>query len=318
MIAQFFFLLQIVLPVFAVMAVGYLTRRLNVLSSEADRSLTRLVVTLLLPCLALNTIIGNESLKEPENCLLPPLLGFGCIALGIVVSRLAAKVFRITQDDSVRTFVFTTSIQNAGYIPIPLCSSLFGDDATGVLFAFILGVDLAFWSIAIWQLVGRRGGNAWRQLLSPPTIAITAGLVLNGLGANAWMPAAIGTTIAALAGCAIPLALLLSGALIADHVNLDSLRHGSRTILASAVVRIGILPLLILLFTKIAPLDTAIKSVLVIEAAMPAAILPIVVTKVHQGDMDTALQVVLGTSLIGLVTIPLWISFGLHWIIPGW
>jgi predicted permease len=61
----------------------------------------------------------------------------------------------------------------------------------------------------------------------------------------------------------------------------------------------------------------ALKSVLVVQAAMPAAIFPIVVTKVHHGDMPTALQVVLGTSLIGLITIPFWIGFGLHWIIPG-
>jgi predicted permease len=120
-----------------------------------------------------------------------------------------------------------------------------------------------------------------------------------------------------LAVCAIPLALLLSGALIADHINNDLLRHGSRAIFASAAVRIGFLPALILLFTKIAPLDVALKSVLVIQAAMPAAIFPIVVTRAHHGDMPTALQVVLGTSLIGLITIPLWIGFGLYWIIPG-
>ena len=45
---------------------------------------------------------------------------------------------------------------------------------------------------------------------------------------------------------------------------------------------------------------------------MPAAIFPIVVTRVHHGDMPTALQVVLGTSIIGLITIPLWIGFGLQ------
>jgi predicted permease len=111
--------------------------------------------------------------------------------------------------------------------------------------------------------------------------------------------------------------LLLSGALIADYINKDSLRHGSRAISASFVVRIGILPALILLFAKVAPLDVALKSVLVVQAAMPAAIFPIVVTKVHHGDMPTALQVVLGTSLIGLLSIPLWIGFGLHWILPG-
>jgi hypothetical protein len=50
--------------------------------------------------------------------------------------------------------------------------------------------------------------------------------------------------------------------------------------------------------TKIAPLDVALKSVLVIQAATPAAIFPIDVTRAHHGDMPTALQVVLGTSLI--------------------
>lgn len=50
---------------------------------------------------------------------------------------------------------------------------------------------------------------------------------------------------------------------------------------------------------------------------MPAAIFPIVVTKVHHGDMPTALRVVLGTSIIGLITTPLRIGFGLHWIIPS-
>jgi malate permease and related proteins len=123
--------------------------------------------------------------------------------------------------------------------------------------------------------------------------------------------APIETVLHLLAVCAIPLALLLSGALIADHINKESLRHGSRTIFASIAVRIGALPALILLLTKIAPLDLALKSVLVVQAAMPAAIFPIVVTKVHHGDMPTALQVVLGTSVIGLITIPLWTGFGL-------
>lgn len=118
-------------------------------------------------------------------------------------------------------------------------------------------------------------------------------------------------------GRTIPMALLLSGALIADNINKESLRHGSRTIFASSAVRIGILPALILLVTKIAPLDVTLKSVLVVQAAMPAAIFPIVVTRVHHGDMPTALQVVLGTAIVGLITIPLWIGFGLHWILPA-
>jgi malate permease and related proteins len=70
-------------------------------------------------------------------------------------------------------------------------------------------------------------------------------------------------------------------------------------------------------FTRLAPFDLTLKSVLVIQAAMPAAIFLIVVAKAHHGYMPTALRVVLGTSAIGLITIPLWIGFGLQWILPG-
>jgi predicted permease len=66
-------------------------------------------------------------------------------------------------------------------------------------------------------------------------------------------------------------------------------------------------------FAFLAPIDGALRSVLIIQAAMPCAVFPIVLTQVHAGDMLTALRIVLGTSLVGLVTIPLWLTFALHW-----
>ena len=240
MIAQFYFLLQIVAPVFVVMALGYLMRKIGILSSEADRSLTRLVVTLLAPCLALDTILGNDAFANPANWILPPVLGFASIVLGIAISRLGAKLFGIPAGGARRTFVFTTSLHNYGYIPLPLCHALFDRDTMGVLFAFYLGVELAFWSVALAQLTGHRERGSWRQALNPPIVAIPTAILLNALGAKSWIPASIETTIHLLAVCAIPLALLLSGALIADHINKESLRNGSRAIFASAAVRIGL------------------------------------------------------------------------------
>ncbi|HET7237474.1 MAG TPA: AEC family transporter [Terrimicrobiaceae bacterium] len=222
MTAQFFFLLQIVAPVFAVMALGYLMRKIGILSGEADRSLTRLVVTLLAPALALDTIIGNAGLANPKNWILPPVLGFASIALGIAVSRLGARCFRIPADERRRTFVFATSVQNYGYIPLPLCNALFGRETMGVLFAFFLGVELAFWSIALAQLTGHTEKRNWRRILNAPIIAISSAIILNALGAKTWLPSSIATTFHLLGACAVPLGLLLSGALIADYVNWDS------------------------------------------------------------------------------------------------
>lgn len=315
MIAQFFFLLQIVAPIFVVMAAGFAMRKAGVLTAEADRSLTRVVVVLLAPSLAFDVIIGNEALSNPKNWLLPPLLGFGTVALGVAASRLAARMFEIPDGPRRRTFIYTTSLQNYGYIPIPLCAALFDRETAGVLFALFVGVEMAFWSIALWQLNGGARDGGWRQAVSPAMVAIPCALVLNSLGAAQWIPTAIDTTFHLLGVCAVPMALLLSGALIADHLKRDALRHGARTICVSTLVRIVAVPLLIMIFARYAPMDRTLRAVLVLQAAMPAAIFPIVVTKAHEGDVPTALQVVIGTSLIGLVTIPLWLSFGMHWVL---
>lgn len=316
MIAQFVSLLQIVAPVFIVMAVGYAMRKIGVLTAEADRTLTRVVVTVLAPALALDTILGNEALTKPANWILPPLLGFLSIVVGIVCARLGARLFNIPAGMPRRTFVFTTSMQNYGYIALPLCAALFHRETMGVLFAFCLGVEIAFWSIALWQLTGHGGNRPWWRSINPPMVAIPVAIVLNALGAKTWIPASLGTTFHMLGLCAVPMALLLSGGLIADYLNRQALEHGGKTILASTLVRIVLVPFLILLSAWLVPFDHELKAVLVLQAAMPAAIFPIVVTKAHDGDVPTALQVVLGTSLIGLLTIPLWLGCGLHWIVP--
>ena len=51
-----------------------------------------------------------------------------------------------------------------------------------------------------------------------------------------------------------------------------------------------------------------------LEAAMPAAVFPIVMAKHYGGDPATAVRVVVATSLVGLLTIPLWIRFGMHFV----
>jgi predicted permease len=61
---------------------------------------------------------------------------------------------------------------------------------------------------------------------------------------------------------------------------------------------------------KFLPCSIELKRVILLQGAMPSAVLPIVLAKHYGGDPRTALQVVIGTSLAGLVTIPLWIDFG--------
>src|SRR5436190_16217341 len=59
-------ILNAVVPVFGVMALGMFIRRLNWLTGEADQSLMRVCVNVLLPCLILDKSLGNPALAEPS------------------------------------------------------------------------------------------------------------------------------------------------------------------------------------------------------------------------------------------------------------
>jgi hypothetical protein len=54
--------------------------------------------------------------------------------------------------------------------------------------------------------------------------------------------------------------------------------------------------------------------VLVVEAAMPAAVIPIILARYYGGQPLTSVQVVLATTCVGIFASPLWIRAGLAWV----
>src|SRR5271154_6520014 len=57
---EFLTLAGAVTPVFLIVAAGLLLRRFNWLTEEADHSLLRICINLLIPALILSSILGNE------------------------------------------------------------------------------------------------------------------------------------------------------------------------------------------------------------------------------------------------------------------
>jgi predicted permease len=105
---SFLALLVIVAPVFLIVVAGYVVRRAEWLSAEADASLLRLGVNLLFPCLILDTILGNPALANAGNLLLAPVVGFATVVLGFAVAWIAAPAFGVREAEARRTFAFST------------------------------------------------------------------------------------------------------------------------------------------------------------------------------------------------------------------
>ena len=313
--------LMAVLPVFGLLGIGFWLRRRGWLTADADESLMRVTINLLLPALIFDSVLGNTALRRPENLWLPPLLGFGMVALGVALARVCARAAGLRTPQEQRTFAFLTGLQNYGYLTIPLCITLFDPGTTGVLFVHNVGPETAMWTLGVALLSGHGLAGGWKKILNAPLAALALGLALNFLGMVFAPPPAVTlagkiilTAVHWLGQSAIPLALLLIGAIVADHLGDARGSRAVRVVAVAAWVRAGVMPVLFLLLAKYLPCSLELKRVLVLQGAMPSAVLPIVLAKHYGGDARTALQVVLGTSALGLATIPLWIHFGGRWV----
>lgn len=300
-----------VAPTFVVIACGFALRRFRRLQPEADASLLTLAVNFLYPCLIADTVLNSAALRDMRTVATAPLIGFSLLLLCFALAALAAKMLRLKWPQPARTFAFSAAIPNWGYLPIPIVQQLFGTDATGILFVHNIGLELALWSAGIWLL---SGGSSWRRVLNVPFFAILGALVLNFAHGSAWLPRVALDSLHFLGLAAIPLSLLLTGAMLADSV--VSLRDDRRAAvtLAGCLVRAALLPPLFLAAARWLPVTPDLKRVLAVQAAMPCAMVPILLTRYFKGDVGTAVQIVLASTALGLLTIPIWLRIGFAWL----
>lgn len=312
--------------VFGLIGAGIFARRLNWLTEEADRTLIALVVRLLMPCLILREMNRANWFSNWTDLVIPPISGFALTVLGFGVSaiivKFVGKKVGLTTPAMARTFVLCCGIFNYGYIPIPLVQELFGTDPTMMptLMLLNVGVETALWTVGLSIIARGLGRQWWVGLFNPVVISIIVAVIIKLLIApylashpipyQAQAIAPVVRIVDLLANCTIPLSLLLTGATIADVWRDTDLSEGWGTTTLACVIRLGILPAL---FFAVAFLsrDQSLHRVIIIQAAMPAAIFPIVLARHYAGDAPTAVRVVIGTQIVSLSTIPLWLSIGL-------
>lgn len=307
-------LLLLIIPVFALIGVGSALRRAGWMTAEADATLLKLVANFLYPCLIFENVLGNEALRNPANLLAAPLVGFLTMALGIGAALYAGRVLGLKQGAGLRTFAFATGIYNYGYIPIPLMTALFGRESMGVLLVHNVGCEAAIWTVGILVLSGLSLKEGWKKLVNPPVTALLLAVTINLAGLGPAVPDVLLNVVHLCAGCAIPLGLLLTGATLMEYFARPHELYETRVSLSSCALRLLLFPLGFMALAKWAPFPLELKQVIVVQGAMPAGILPIVIAKHYGGQPLTAVRVVIGTTVVGLAVIPFWLRVGLEWI----
>ena len=272
-----------------------------------------LAIHVFCPCLILDKMLAAEVLRDPMVLFSSAGMGFGLIVLGALLAYLIAPLVGLKLGGGRRTFAVSAGLQNYGFIAIPLVAYLYpdNDDVMAVLFTHNLGVELAMWTVLLMLLSGVLSPS-WRVFLKGPIVAVLVGILVMQTGTEQYVPSAVIGLFSILGACAIPLSLLLVGTALHDLMGKMKFdwRVGSGAVLA----RLALIPIVILICAKYLPLGTELKQVLVIQAALPSGMFPIVLSRHYGGRTDVAITAVMATTIASLLTMPLVIAFGKYWV----
>lgn len=314
--SSFFSVLATAFSVFIVTGLGAYLRKKERLSDSADVTLMWLVINVLYPALVVNSILKNPALDNLENIFLPPVMGFLSVLIGLGLGIFFYRFSGLQQDREKRSFLLSNAVNNYGFLPIPLILALYDRDTLGVLFMHNIGVEAALWSIGI-MIISSKGAvvHGLKRLINAPLCAIVVSLLLTYFNLDNHVPGFFFKTTSLLGQAAIPIALLLVGSLMYDAAKSVAITNGIKVMASSLLVRVVLFPICYIALIWAIPMTLELKRVMLIEAAQPAAMLPIVLAKQYDASPQVAFLVLLSTSIASLITMPLWIQLGISFVL---
>jgi malonate transporter and related proteins len=136
---------ETILPVFLLLALGYLAARLNYVSEAAQKGLPEFVFRVAIPVLLFRMIALTAMPPVPIAGILISFFG-ACAVVWIVMSITSIRAFSYsTADAGVQAF--GASFANVLMLGIPLTLSYFGDRASPVLVIILLFDATLFWIV---------------------------------------------------------------------------------------------------------------------------------------------------------------------------
>jgi len=211
-------------------------------------------------------------------------------------------------------FALSASYSNTIIVGLPVLLAAMGEQVIGIIFLIVTfhsAMLFALTSAIAARIYSKNnpqkfnGLNFIKQTLNNPLIiSILSGLLVNLLGIT--LPDVLQESLALISKPAIALALFILGGSLAFY----RVKHEIKFISIACLVKLILLPALVFLTAKyFFNLEPFTITVLVILSACPTGVNAYLIAVTHQQHQQTVAGTVVLSTLISIVTIPLWLSF---------
>lgn len=287
-------LIGIVLPVYTIIAIGYLYSRWRQQDMTAANHIN---MTVLLPALIFHVLSGSQTRLGEYG-------GLALGALGIIFgSGVLAWLFAKTARLPYKTFVPPMMFSNAGNIGLPIAVFAFGEQALPAAVVLLVIENGLHFTLGIYLMDHRAA--PFKVLTQPTILATIVGLVF---AHQQWrLPVPLNETVGMLGQASIPLLLFALGTRM-TRIDFGEWRIGMLGAIVCPLTGVAMF-LILRPFLELTPLQA---GMLLVFSVLPPAVLNFLVAEQYRQEPGKVAAIVLIGNLAGLVTLPVALAFALR------
>jgi hypothetical protein len=296
--------LAIVLPVFGLIAIGYVARQTGVLSDRTGEGLSDLVFTLAVPCLIFRTLVRAEiPIVQPWGYWISYFAGVAVV--WVLATAAAQRIFGLSGTAAV-VAGFSAGQANTVLVGIPMILKAYGDAGAVPLFLLIAVHLPVTMTLATLLAEGRKASPLaiLRRLVTHPIIiGIAAGSALRPVVDH--IPGPLWQIVDFIGGTSIPCSLVSMGIALRRY----GMEAGWRLPGVIAALKLVLHPLVVMgLAIYVFEIPRAWAGVAVLFAACPSGINAYLFAQRYgEGVALASSSIALSTGL-ALVTIMVWLQ----------
>lgn len=292
--------IETIIPIILMIVIGYALKRINVLKAEDAMALNKIVINIAIPSLIFLAIYDINLSILPIIAPIPVV----CIIVGILsglVAFIFAKIKKFPQK-TVWSIVLTSAMFNSGFLGYPVVLGVFGADGLVRAIFYDLGSMILFIAFGVLLLLiygGKYTTILRRAFIFPPLWAVALALILNYINFDIGFLAS--STLKYLSGAAIPLIMISLGL----SLEFKGIQENIQAIFSVSIIKLLIAPAIAFIIVLILGIGSLEKQVTIIEAAMPSAMLSLVLAITYDLDIKTAAACIFASTILSMATLPL-------------
>ena len=226
------------------------------------------------------------------------------VAFLFAVGTVTSKISKMDKSRAIMHRCMTC-FGNVVFMAFPLIQALYG--AEGLLYAAIyeLANDTCLWTLGVYQMKSieekeKSFMGSIKNLVNPGTIAFVVAFVMMALGLK--FSGIFGEVMTGIGSTTTYLSMFFIGGTLA----LVDFKHIYKRVwlFVLTAVKMVIIPIILMFVLKPFNLGEMVTAVIVLQAAMPASTILVILGMEYDGDVLYCAEGVFITHLLGLLTLP--------------